>query len=295
MSDADSDWYSDVDNFPPLRPLVKNCLKMKPDRTVESSHSGNGRSIAKIKMNLSKAIDKNKNKPSSRISTRGAQKKQADDLMLEFGSDLAKLNENFNILSKSVLELLENCAKTENHTTSIAHEITELRQKMISMDDRMTEINDRVIELEQRRITPASQEPSLAPSYAEMVGTAISSTNVVQTPPPAERLEKLEYISSEDERRRNLLKVKVTHPAISNSSTNLVEHVKQFFAQHLHMPRREIDDGMYVTKLPQPNTVLIKLSDHRFKVFLFQAKKQLRLSNDETCNDLFINKTFQKA
>ena len=97
MSDADSDWYSDVDNFPPLRPLVKKCLKMKPDRTVESSHSGNGRLFAQIKMDLSKAIDKSK--PSSRISTRGALKKQVDDLMYEFGSDLAKLNENFNLLS----------------------------------------------------------------------------------------------------------------------------------------------------------------------------------------------------
>ena len=101
MSEDDSDWYSDVDNFPPLRQLVENCLKMKPNRTVESSHSGNRRSIARIKMNLSKAIDKNK--PSSGISTRGTLKRQDDDLMFEFGSDLAKLNENFNVLSKSVL------------------------------------------------------------------------------------------------------------------------------------------------------------------------------------------------
>ena len=179
-------------------------------------------------MNLSKAMDINK--PSSRVSTRGALKKQTDDLRFEYGSDLTKLNENFNLLSKSVFELHEDCAKTENHTTSIAHEITELRQKMISMDERMTEINDRVIKLEQRRNTPASQEPSLAPSYAEMVGTASSSTNVIQTPPPAERLEKLEYFSCEEERWRNLLKFKVTHPAISNSSPNLEEHVKQFFA-----------------------------------------------------------------
>ena len=79
------------------------------------------------------------------------------------------------------------------------------------------------------------------------------------------------------------------YPANSTSSPNLEEHVKQFFAQEINMPRREIDDGMYATKLPQPNTVLINLSDHRFKIFLFRAKKQLRLSNNETYNDLFIN------
>ena len=128
-----------------------------------------------------------------------------------------------------MFELLENCAKTEKHTTSIAHAITELRQKMILMDERMTEINDRVIKLEHRRNTPASPEPSLALSYAETVGTASYSTNLIQTPPPAELLEKIEYISSDNDRRRNLLKVKVTHPAISKSSPNLEEHVKQIF------------------------------------------------------------------
>ena len=67
--------------------------------------------------------------------------------MFEFCSGLAKLNEDFKVLSKSVFESLENCAKSENHTTSIAHEITDLRQKMISMDERMMEINDRTTEI----------------------------------------------------------------------------------------------------------------------------------------------------
>ena len=52
-------------------------------------------------------------------------KKQVNDLMIELGSDVVKLNENFNVLSK-VLKLLENYAKTESHTTSIVHEITVL-------------------------------------------------------------------------------------------------------------------------------------------------------------------------
>ena len=68
--------------------------------------------------------------------------------------------------------------------------------------------------------------PSLAPSYAEMVGTASSSTNVFRTPLPAERLEKLEIISIKDERWWNLVKVKVTHHALSNSSPNPEEHVE---------------------------------------------------------------------
>ena len=38
------------------------------------------------------------------------------------------------------------------------------------------------------------------------------------------------------------------------------------------MPGREIDDGMHVAKQPQPNTVLVKLSDHIIKIFLLSAK-----------------------
>ena len=101
-----------------------------------------------------------------------------------------------NPLSKSVFELIENCVKTENRTISIIHEITELRQKRMSMEELMTEINNRMTKLKQGRNKPFSQDPSLAPSYADIVGTASSSTNVIQTSPPDERLEKLEHNSS---------------------------------------------------------------------------------------------------
>ena len=130
MSDADSECWSDVDNFPPLKSLVKNCLNMKPDKNVTSSHPGNAQSLAKFKLNLSKAMDKNKF--SSRIS---------DDFMVEFGSDLEKLNENLGVFSKSMFGLLENCAKTKSHITSIAYEITGLRQQN-NVDGRTSDGNE---------------------------------------------------------------------------------------------------------------------------------------------------------
>ena len=105
--------------------------------------------------------------------------------MIEFGSELAKLNETFSVLSESLFELPKNCAKTESYTTSIAHAITELRQKILSMDERMTDINDRMTKLEQERNNRTSQEPNLAPSYADIVATASSSTKIILTPPPA--------------------------------------------------------------------------------------------------------------
>ena len=97
---------------------------------------------------------------------------------------------------------------------------------------------------------------------------------MIQTHPTAERLEKLEYASSEKEQRKKLLQVEVTLPAILNSPPVLEAHFNQYFAQQLTMLRREIDDGMYVAMLPQPNRVLVKLSDHRLKILLFRAKKK---------------------
>ena len=70
-----------------------------------------------------------KNKPSPRVSTRSALKKQADDFMTEFGGDLAMLNEKLKVFSRSMFEFLQNCVKTQSHTTSTAQEITELRKK----------------------------------------------------------------------------------------------------------------------------------------------------------------------
>ena len=59
-------------------------------------------------------------------------------------------------------------------------------------------------EVKHKRNNPTSKAASLEPSYADLVGTTFSSTNVIQTLPSAERLEKLEYTSSEEERRGKL-------------------------------------------------------------------------------------------
>ena len=49
----------------------------------------------KIKMNLSKAMDKNK--PALVFLPEAYRKKQADYLVIKFGSDLANLNEKINV------------------------------------------------------------------------------------------------------------------------------------------------------------------------------------------------------
>ena len=55
------------------------------------------------------------------------------------------------------------------------------------------------------------------------------------------------------------------------------------------MPNRDNDDQMYVAKMPHPNTVIITLSHHRFKIFLFRAKNKLRFNNAQVYCDFFIH------
>ena len=70
MSESENECWSDVDNFPLHTKLVRDYLNMRPDKKTSE-----------------------KNKSSSRVSTRSSTKKQADDFIIEFGSELATLKE----------------------------------------------------------------------------------------------------------------------------------------------------------------------------------------------------------
>ena len=52
------------------------------------------------------------------------------------------MNENLNVFSKIMFDLLRNFAKSQNHTTNIVKEVTEIRQKRL-IGEHMTEMNDR--------------------------------------------------------------------------------------------------------------------------------------------------------
>ena len=104
------------------------------------------------------------------------------------------------------------------------------------MDERITEIIDWMTKLEQRRKSPSSQAPSLAPGYADILRKLCITTNATQTPPPSQRFENFDYNSSKEKRRKKLFQVKVTHPAILNSSPDLEPHILQFFAEQLNIP-----------------------------------------------------------
>ena len=119
-----------------------------------------------------------KNKSSPRVSTRSSTKKQADDFLIEFGSELATLKESFLTTTERMNELIENYKKIEDRIVNLAQVVAEMGERVVLFNQRVNEINQRLIELEQERSDPPSQDPS----FAEIVRTTRSSPSVVYTP-----------------------------------------------------------------------------------------------------------------
>ena len=218
MSESENEHWSDVDNFPLHTKLVWSCLNRRNGKKREHAHIANVWSNEKIKLQFSKILGKKK--VESSCFNQELYKKISDDFIIEFGSELADLKENFMTFTKCVHDPIENCNKTEDHAVNLAREMIETGQQTMLMGERMNEINHRITELEQERTDP----PSQGPSFAEILRTASSAPNLIYTPSSplsVERIEKLEYTTSEVARERKLLQVKVTHPGLSAISSVL--------------------------------------------------------------------------
>ena len=111
---------------------------MRPGKKGEPTHIANVRSNAKLKLQLSKTLEKNKSSPC--VSTRSSAKKQADDFIIEFGSELAALKESFTTSTERVNDLIENCNKTDDRIVKLAQVVAEMGQQMVLFGQRMNEI-----------------------------------------------------------------------------------------------------------------------------------------------------------
>ena len=124
--------------------------------------------------------------------------------------------------------------KTDEHTSGLSQEMSETGQQTSLKDEIMAGMKDHVNKLEKEHNETVPQTASLA----DVVRMPDLTLNFLQTPSSAERLDKLEYAASEEDRQRKLFQVKITHPGLSNASTDPQTHVKQFFSQQLNMPSR---------------------------------------------------------
>ena len=192
------------------------------------------------------------NPPPSRakMPTRSDQRKQMDDTFKELTTDLSLLHKK--------LDTVRSC--------------------MHQMFDTLEDFEARLTALENRETNPST--------YSDAVSVSRRSEN---RHADSERIEKLELSSSEEERRRKLLEVHLNHPSIDPTSEDLPTAVTHFLSDKLKLERREIDSNMRVLKTKRPHTVLVCLSDRKFKRFLFSAFKKYRELDASRDDKIYIN------
>ena len=252
MSDS-SDSDTDVsDNF---AKSVDNLARMKPEYTANTK-------IVSVK-----------DIRSSLRNTRGAKlsdnKPNADEPCqsknLRAASKPANKSNERKVLQDSFREITTDLSNLNT-------KIEVLFTSMINILDKLDEYETRLLKLEER--------PTPQASYASQVRSAPPSDH--------DRVDRLEYQASEQEREKRNCQVTISHPKIETSSADLTNHIKNFMETDLKMDIREVDVNMTVRKI-RDKTVLVNFSSKRYKGFIFSSRKNLRSNSEPITNELYIN------
>ena len=214
-------------------------------------------SVESIKNKLNSIRQGKKDKNIRPVDT---ERKKIESVVADFASDMARMNSNFQILLDCLTDIIPRLEQIDY-------------------------LEGRVSDLE-CKLEAVTQFPFLD-------GQTAVAASVVGMPSArdgySDRLDRLEYLSSEEEREKRILQAVVTHPDLNADSSDMREHMLNFLRTALDMPEREIDSNMTIQKTGRPNTITINFTRKLFKKFLYAARAKLRRSNPERCGDLFIN------
>ena len=267
-SDPDSD-FSDSNNSSKIQKDAEALLRFKPGH--KKANAKNNPSTSSLRDELQKCFPQ-KLRQSKRLDSHKAMssKNEVQFHLQDIQNDIASLSKKFDTLSKCLLGAFEKIDHIEFKLETVRNDYFILKDELIKMNCKIENIE-----------ASTSTNPSTSGSYADVAAT--------NCPPNHERLDRLEYRNSEEERMRRSLEVNITHPTIDNSVEDLEAHVREFLTGNMHMENRSIDVNMKVKKSPRENTVQITLSHIRFKRFLFIAKKKLREENVHNAENLYLN------
>ena len=249
MSDIEDDEFLDAD----FSSDKVDSLVKKCRNFVPNSCNAN---IANIKSTLNKAnlIGKKGSTP----KRKGLRSTEKGDFKQQFSDSLRALSTDAENFHKKIDHILE---------------------AFVCLIDAIENLENRISVLENNSTKQSETIPKA--SYAStLVGNGKSSSD---------RIEKLEFLNSEDERKKKSLQIAITHETISPGSNNLNENVSKFFSQKMCMSPREIDQNFSVIKSKRENTVIVQFSERRFKLNLFKARKRLRSSDESNVRGLFLN------
>ena len=169
--------------------------------------------------------------------------------------------------SRSSPRFQEDNQKIDNSIRSFRAELDTYHESLNEILDMIKKLHEKFDDLEKKQIAQNGA------SYADALRTNPAEVPVSST--SEQRLDKLEFQSSENERLNRVLQVTITHPALEANSQNAYRNATHFMEDVMLMEWREIDANMYVQTTRRANTILITFSDQRFKSFLFKARKRL--------------------
>ena len=258
MSDSDDSFIDCEETTTRVDQAIDKILSLKPVY-IKSTNMSKSKNLQHYRQQLdriSTSVLKQRN--SSRIDD----KKKAEDMCREISNDITNLS--------AKLECFAGCL------TGIFDKLEEQDFRLEAQDELQKKQEARIHNLE-NQVKECLNPPNT--SYASRASCVPADNG---------RIEKLEYSSSEVERRKRNLELLITHPSLENTSENLENHVQLFLSSKLKLENRLIDANLKAYKTNRENCVKIVLSDLKFKRFLFTAKKKLREESIQETEGLYI-------
>ena len=244
-----SDSEGDSDSSVEQGDKVKKAINTCLNMKPEYTSAPKKKSIKKLKAKLNEG--KNLKYIMSRKSDNVDNKKRLDECFGDLSLDLKNyIDKKFEIFSGVIAELLDR--------------VDCLESKLSSLQCDSSRVND-------------------PKTFAQSIKTNISSEDA------SDRIERLEFATSEQERDKRQLQVLITHPDLNPSVEDLAGHVKKFMTDKMGISQRELDLSLQARKVKRASTVLVIFTKKIFRNFLYSARKSLRSVNNPVCDNLFLN------
>lgn len=259
-----------------VKKQIEVCLNMKP------SEGDNNYDSLRSKLSVINTDSEDSRKPLRSADGPDSDVKKLERSLSRFANSLTGLNKNSETLIECICFVLNKLEKVECDLSSLINRVSVLEAQSSTISPSNDVVSNSLVD----RISALEATAHIVASSSTDVHTASSYADVISQ---SDRLEKLEFDSSEKEREERLLHATMTHPSIDNQRTDLHAHVREFMLNHLRMTEREIDANMQVTKLRRSNSVLLIFSHARFKTFLYAARKKMRTDDPDSCDSLYIN------
>ena len=192
-------------------------------------------------------------KKSGRLDT----KKQIEELCKDLNSSFVCLSNKFNTAINCIMEI-------STKMTELEHEVDKLKEQVDKL----------------------KIEVSKPKTYSDVAATS----SRISDPPNNERLDRVEFLTSEDERKKRSLEIIVSCPNIKKESEDLKKDVSMILREKLGLENREMDENMKVLKTNNDGNARVILSASRFKRFIYAARKKKRTEGgDASLQNFYIN------